>query len=193
MQIIWYGGSCFKITSSETIILTDPFSPQKSGFKNPKISSPGIIIFSSEEEKIKTPSENFLIFTPGEYEIKNVFIKGIPHFEKKKLKIIYQIEIEELKICFLGKISERLTDEELEKLDEINILLLPVLNKETAKIINEIEPNIIIPSCWKDEKELDPFLKETGFKKGGFLDKFKINKKDILKEKIEFFILKPHI
>lgn len=199
MQIIWYGQSCFKIISSEMIILTNPFSPEVAGFKNPKISSSGIIIFSSLEEKKKTPADNFLIFTPGEYEVKNIFIRGISHFGGKNLRTIYQLNLEGLKVCFLGALSEKLNNEELEKLGETNILLLPVSDKKTinfkeaAEIVNEVQPNLIIPSCWKDEKELLPFIKETGVKKESVLDKLKIKKKDLSDEKIEFFILKPNI
>jgi len=197
MQIIWYGQNCFKIISPEVTILTDPFSPQKVGLKNPKIGNEGIIIFSSVEEKKITPPNNFVVFTPGEYEIKNVLIYGLPHFEGKELKTIYQLDIEEIKVCFLGEISQKPKDEELEKLGKINILILPVSGKKTispqeaAEVVNEIQPNLIIPSGWQDEKELLPFIKKTGIKKEAIVDKLKIKKKDFSDEKIRFFILRP--
>jgi L-ascorbate metabolism protein UlaG (beta-lactamase superfamily) len=189
MQIVWYGKTCFKIIFQEADILTDPFSPKKDGFKNPKITS-SIVIFSEKPEKIEESSEkNFFILNPGEYEIKDIFIFGFPHFEKEILKTIYKIEAEEIKICFLGEISKNLTDEEIEKLGEVDILIFPVSFKDNLELINKIEPSIIIPSCWQKEKDLNLLFKEFGFKKEP-LEKFKIKKKEIKKEKVEFVPLK---
>ncbi|MFN3301876.1 MAG: MBL fold metallo-hydrolase [Patescibacteria group bacterium] len=197
MQIIWYGESCFKIIYQNLSLLTDPFSPQKKGFKNPRITSE-IVIFSSPEElkdnkKISGP---FVFSGPGEYEIKNIFIQGFPHFEKKKLKTIYKLEGENINICFLGNITKRLNDEILEKLGDVEIVLLPIGEKRIEslairELIDEIQPKLILPSCWQKEKEVLDFAEKIGFKKGNFLDKLKIRKKDLLQEKIELVILKP--
>lgn len=200
MQIIWYGGSCFKITSQEVSLLTNPFSPQKMGFKNPRITSE-IIIFSSFPEELKNNkriSESFIISGPGEYEIKDIFIQGIPHLERKILKTIYKLEIENIKICFLGEIIKALDNEELEKLGEIDLILLPISEKrieflKIQELISEIQPSLIIPSDWRDEKELANFSKEIGFKREEFLEKLKIKKKDLSQEKTEFVVLKPNI
>ncbi len=194
MQIIWYGKTCFKIISSQISILTDPFSPSQAGFKNPRINSE-IVIFSSSQNfknKIETFPNTFSFSTPGEYEIKNIFIYGIPRFENNFLKTIYKIETENIKLCFLGEISKTLKDEEIEKIGEVDILLFPISLKENLGLINKIEPGIAIPSCWKEKKELNYLIKEFGLKQEMDLDKLKIKKKDILEDKTRFVILTPY-
>lgn len=196
MQIIWYGANCFKLISSEITILTDPFSPEKLGFKNPRITSE-IVILSSPEEGKKVSTEAFILSTPGEVGIKDVFIYGLPHFEGKILKTIYKLNIEDLKICFLGEISNSLTDEELDRLGEIDILILPISKKtlsssKAIEVVNGIEPTLIIPSSWKDKSEILEFIKEIGTKSAEEMEKLKIRKKDLVEEKIEVVILKPN-
>ncbi len=198
MQIIWYANTCFKIISSGVTIITNPFSPKDLGFKNPRITSE-IVIFSSEEEikEKKDFSGHLVLSNPGEYEIKNIFIYGIPHFEGKNLKTIYLLNLENIKICFFGEVFKNLTDKEIEKLYEVDIVILPLFDKnlidQTIKMINKIQPSIIIPVYKKEENELLPFLKKFSLKKIEKLEKLKIKKNEILKEKKKLVILKPNL
>lgn len=198
MQIIWYGAHCFKLISPEVTILTDPFSPAKLGFKNPRITSEIVIFSSSQQEEKKISSETFILSTPGEVGIKDVFIYGLPHFEGKNLKTIFKLNIEDLKICFLGEIAEALADEEVEKLGEVDILILPISKntlsfKKALEIVKEIEPTLIIPQYGKDKNEISEFVKELGKKNLEEIDKLKIKKKDLVDDKTEIIILKPNL
>lgn len=202
MQIIYYGGSCFKIISNELNILIDPFSPQNYGFKNPRLTSE-IVLFSDPsflKKKEGEKSDIFFINTPGEYEIKNVFIVGFPVFEKNNLKTIYKIESEEIKVCFLNEFFKQLVFEEFKKIGETDILLFPLFPsqsfKEITKIIKELQPKIIISYFLEEkskEKIIDKFAKEIGWKKIERMPKLKIKKKDLSLEKKELIILEPTI
>jgi len=197
MQINWYGTSCFKIIDQEVSVLTDPLSPEKSGLKNPRITS-DIIILSSPEDGKNISSDAFVFKTAGEAEIKEVFIQGVVHFDKKIFKPLYKITVEDLRICFLGELNEELSEEELDKLGEVDVLLVPFNNKildfkKTKEIINALEPSLIIPSCWKNQKELFGFVKEIGLKIKEETDKLRIKKKDLSTEKTELIVLKPGI
>lgn len=199
MQFSWYGASCFKLIFSETVISTDPFSPAKSGFKNPRINCDAIVFSSLPEdfkkELKKISDETFVVSTPGEIGIKNVFIYGLPHFEGKDLKIIYKIVAENLKICFLGEITSQLTTEEIEKMGEVDILILPVSSKifsdkKVKETINNIEPKIVIPCCWRKKEDLADLIKEIGSKNIEEVERLKIKKKDLVENKIKLFILR---
>lgn len=197
MQLSWYGANCFKLISSETTILIDPFSPAKSGFKNPRTKC-DIIVFSClsedfKKELKKISDETFIVSTPGEVGIKNIFICGIPHFEGKQLKIIYKITAENLKICFWGEAINQLTTEELDKIGEVDILVLPVSSKmisskRVAEIINDIEPGMVIPCSWKNKNDLADLIKEIGPKNTEEVEKLKIKKKDLVEGKIKLII-----
>ncbi|MFH1392737.1 MAG: hypothetical protein ABIG90_03685 [bacterium] len=74
--------------------------------------------------------DDFVINSPGEYEIKNIFVEAInPE--------ICLIMLENTRICCLNK--SKLTDKELEKIGNIDILLAD--NKDLA---SEIEPSLVI-------------------------------------------------
>ncbi|MCX7779200.1 MAG: MBL fold metallo-hydrolase [Patescibacteria group bacterium] len=203
MQIIWYGESCFKIITNELSILTDPFSPAAQGLKNPRLTSE-IVVFSNPATLKKKEEEKnnfFLISMPGEYEIKNIFIFSLPHQENNLLKLIYKIETEEIKICFWGEISKEPASEELEKLGEVDVLLIsfaPSLSlKEIVKTIKEIQPKIVIPHSLKikenkiDLKIIEKFTQEMGWRKFEKTAKLKIRKKDLSLGKTGLIILEP--
>jgi len=199
MYITWYGQSSFKIESKNISVLLDPYSAKNVGLRGPNLKS-DIIIFSKKEKRKKIFDEGiFLIDGPGEYETKNVFVYG---FSVEEDKTIYLIEIEQVKIGYLGEINKLLKLEMIEKLNDIDLLIIPVGNrklflsaKNSMKIIKEIEPAIIIPSCYQlpDLKiRLDPlksFLQEVGIKKIVPVNKLRLKKSDITEQKMSIVVL----
>jgi len=216
MQIIWHGQSLFEIITtpqknSQLRIVVDPFD-ETIGLKIPKLEADILLITHSHRDhnNVKAVSgKPFLIEGPGEYEIRGVFIQGIQswHDDKQGLErggnTIYLIESEEINICHLGNLGQKeLTSEQLEKIGEIDILMIPVGGivtidgKEAVKIISQIEPKIIIPMHYslphlKSKLEgVDKFLKAANSKKIEPLAKLSIKKKDISEEEAKIIILK---
>ncbi len=211
-------------------IAIDPFS-EEIGLKLPKLEADIVLTTHShyDHNKIKAVSGGpFLIAGPGEYEIKNVFIQGIhslgaakprlagdetkfqrPWHDNSKGKergenTIYTIEAEDLKLCHLGDLGQKeLTEEQLEKIAEVDILMIPVGGiytisaKEALKIMSQIEPKIIIPMHYALPKlkikldGLDKFLKLLGIKSITPENKLSIKKKDISSEEAKIIVLKP--
>ena len=119
---------------------------------------------------------------PGEYEIGGVLIIGIATFhdkekgEKRGKNTVYLLEIDEITICHLGDLGHVLTGEQVEEIDDVDVLLLPVggvstINAATAaEVVRQIEPKVVIPMHYQTpalKKELEPvgkFLKEIGAK-----------------------------
>jgi len=211
MVITWYGQSCFKIQSGETVIFVDPFN-KDIGLVPPRGQAHIVAISHQHQDHNNFESltgEPLIIDGPGEYETKNVNIKGIFSYhddvEGKKLGIntIYIIEVENVKICHLGDLGQKkLTDEQLEKIDEVDILMIPVGGNFTidgeaaAEIINQIEPKIVIPMHYKIAglnikiDNADLFLKEMGVSKKEATDKLTIKKKDLPQEETEVVVMK---
>jgi L-ascorbate metabolism protein UlaG (beta-lactamase superfamily) len=218
MKIIWYGQSLFELIAKsrkndEVKIVIDPFD-ESLGLKVPKLEA-NILLVSHDHydhSNIKAVSGSpFLIEGPGEYEVKGVYIKGIPAFHdnssgKERGRItIFTIETEELKICHLSDFGQaELTEQQLEEIGEVNVLMSPVGGvytvgpKEASRIINQIEPQIIIPMHYRIPKlkekleELDKFLKVMGIKNQEYLNKLSIKKRDISEEKSKVIALKPN-
>ena len=228
MNIIWYGQSFFQILSQkgkgkQVKIVIDPFN-EKIGLKPPLLEADILLISHSHEnhnniKAIKgSPSQisgklerasPFLIQGPGEYEIKEVFIEGIPAFhdalagKERGKTTIYTIEIEGMKICHLGDLGQKeLSDEQSEQIGNVDILMIPIGGiytisaKEAAKIISQIEPKIVIPMHYQIPKlkikleGLDKFLKTMGVKSPEILNKFSIQQKNLPTEGMKIVVLK---
>lgn len=215
MKIIWHGQSLFEIIvparqGEETKIVIDPFD-ESYGLKLPKLQA-DILLVSHEHKDHSNVSgvsgDYFLIEDPGEYEIKGVYVKGIPAFHdfssgKERGKItMFKILAEEIKICHLSDLGQKeLTEQQLDEIGEVDILLIPVggnytiAAKEASTIINQIEPKIVIPMHYQIPKlklkleELDKFLKVMGTKDPEKLSKLSIKKKELLEEGMKIIVL----
>ncbi len=145
----------------------------------------------------KTP---FTILGPGEYEVKEVFVKGFPSVSQyggsDRMNTVYTVILEDLRICFLGALSTTsLPPETLEAMGDIDILFVPVGGdgvlspKDAHKLSVSLEPHCIIPMHYTKET-LAAFLKEEGVSAEP-LDKLTIKKKDVLEKEGEIFVLTP--
>ncbi len=206
MYFSWYGQACFKFQSGERIIICDPFGPRRAGLRRPQLKADIFILplFDVIEDISllkKEGGEVFIISGPGEYEVKGVFIYGIKTPQKKP---IFLINLEDIKIGYLGEINLPLEPEEIKNLGEPDVLILPVGNKKTAlsptkavELVEQIEPAIIIPCCYRLEgiktelEPLDKFSKELGVKEIEKLEKFRLKKNEINKEKMRLVVLNP--
>ncbi|MFC1630239.1 MBL fold metallo-hydrolase [Patescibacteria group bacterium] len=206
MTIAWHGQSCFHITFSrrkeeKISLVTDPFS-QETGLRLPKLTAD--ILLSSYNSNTKGVLGNpFLITGPGEYEIKGVFVRGIEGFQGKEKVTLFAIEGEDVRICFLGNLSQKeLTPEQLDAIGDVDILMIPVGGGKTisaaevSKIISQLEPKIVIPMNYHIPKlkvrleKLDKFLKAIGAKSPETATKLTLKKKD-LPPGLKVKVLKP--
>ncbi len=198
MTISWKGFNYFKLQNSTRTIVLNPYSLDKSTKFN-KFKS-DIVLFSdpSKVSKVKFNKEAFSIFSPGEYETNDVFIYG----RKIDKNIIYLIICDGMKIAFLGEFGhQELSDKDLELIEGADILILPVgggdltTPKEANKIIHQVEPRVIIPSCHSagtfklKAENINNFVKEFGAK-AETENSFKIQKKNLPQDEMKLIILK---
>lgn len=219
MYITWYGQSCFKIQAKslfqEVVLICDPFEP-KIGLKLPKIKADIVTIshahfdhnFLGKIEGRNLNEKPFVIAGPGEYEIKNTLIYGIPSWHdneqgsKRGENTIYLIETEGISLAHLGDLGQKeLSQTQLEQLEKVDVLMIPVGGvytidaKQATVIISQIEPRIVIPMHYKIQglniklETIDKFLKEIGAKKEE-VGKLKITKKDLPQEETKVVVLK---
>lgn len=128
---------------------------------------------------------NFVVRGPGEYEVKDVVIKGfMSEGPEKKVNTIYMISFEGMNLCFLGALANPgLPSNTLENLEDIDILFVPVggegmLDAAAAyKLAVSLEPSVIIPMHYSTET-LKKFLKEAG-EDVAPIDKLVVKKKDL--------------
>ncbi|MFH1112003.1 MAG: MBL fold metallo-hydrolase [Patescibacteria group bacterium] len=217
MNIEWFGQSCIKIQTKpgpngEVTVIFDPFDPAKVGLKLPKLSGDIVAITHDHFDHnylAGVSGDYFLIKGPGEYEVKQTFIYGIPGFHdntggsERGPITMYLLESEGMLLAHMGDLGQtQLTDEQLEQLEGVDILILPVGGvytidaKQAVEIISQIEPRIVIPIHYAlpgskiKLDNLDKFLKVMGIKNSEAVAKFKISKKDLPVEETKVIVLK---
>ncbi len=198
MEVKYFGNSCFRIKGKDIVLITNPFNSSL-GIKLSGLTA-DLVLFSSKKDSKENSSlvkdalnrkETFIIDEPGEYEVGGAFVLAIP-FDNKT---IYIITVDGMRLAFLGEISQKIAEKELEEIDGVDILFLPVggnsviTEKQAAYIQEKIQPNIIIPMSFKipslkmEFNEVDEFLKEVGAEGLNPVDKLLIAKDRLPLEK----------
>jgi len=217
-KIYWAGQSCFQVSVSNSRdhsadIVIDPYG-EDTGFKLPNLSADIVLVTHNHKDHNNVKGVKgtpFLVAGPGEYEVKGVFIQGIPSFhddvegKERGLNTIYVFEAEDMRFCHLGDLGQKqLTDEQLEKIDGIDVLMIPVGGSYTIdssaaqKIIGQIEPKIVIPMHFAGPKsnskldDISKFLKTMGKPSIAPVDKLIVKESTMPKEgAMEIVVLNP--
>lgn len=195
MQIQYFGLSSFKLSSKDVTSIIDPFS-KESGLTPPR-GAADLLILSEKDNELYSAStgisgEPFIIDGPGEFDVKDHTVTGIPvKTDDGRVVTIYLIELEGIKILHMAHIKKLSLDkDEIEDLGSIDVLLVPVGGDsvldydEAAKAVNFIEPRIVVPMHYQTDglklklASAEKFLKELGGKEEK-LDKLSLKKKDL--------------
>lgn len=181
MIITYLGGAFVKVQFGDTVLAFNPIS-KDSKLKPAKFGADVVLVSVNHEDMNGVDQVSFgekkpfIISGPGEYEIKQVFIKGLPsktsYGGEDRINTIYTVALEGMNICFLGAVNTvELPKETDEAIEAVDILFVPIggegtLNPTNAyKLAVSLEPKIIIPIIYDDNKSkenLKAFLKEAG-------------------------------
>lgn len=210
MQIFWHGFTCIRIEATykdtQSTLVTDPYESNR-GLRFPRTLKPEIVALSKKaEDDFKLDafqSEPFVISTPGEFEVQGIFVYAIPTTKKDEKdygRIMYRFEAEDISVGFIGEMHRALDEEEIERLGNIDILLLPVgggdymTPKQASETIQLVEPRMVIPLAHhvKGVKEklgtADSFCKELVCTRED-ANKLKIKKKDLPADELVVTVL----
>lgn len=212
MEITYIGHSCFKIKGQNLTLVTDPFDGSI-GYKVPKLKA-DVLLMSHDHfdhaNKDAVSDYKLLIDGPGEYEASGVTIIGLPTFHDDSLGVdrgkntIYAITIDNFTILHLGDLGHELSKETLERLPEIDVLMVPIggiytIDAKTAvKVISSIEPSYVIPMHYQTAElklgesldTLEKFMDEMGLETHKTLDMLKLSKRGDVSEETEVVVLK---
>ncbi len=216
MQIQYYGHSCFKITTKpagrgqdDVVIFIDPFD-KSVGLRPPQGNANLVLVTHDHPDHNNVEAlkgEPSVIDIPGEYSVKGVNIMGISAYHDAKegaergQNTIFVLESEEMRICHLGDLGHDLTEKQLEVINGVDILMVPIGGKYTidgekaCDVVRKIEPNMVVPMHYKingstvdvaDEKK---FCSEMGNCPKDKISKFNIKKKDLEEKNMEVVLM----
>ena len=206
MQINYLGHSCFKIKGKNSTLLTDPFD-KFVGFPMPKTKAEIVTISHQHKDHNcldNIEGEPFIIQAPGEYEVGDVSVFSLKTFHddvkgaQRGTNVIYNIQMEDISLCHLGDLGHKLNDRQLEKVNGVDVLFVPVGGvftlgpKQVIEVINQIEPAIIIPMHYRTSRHdqdkfgklfsLKDFLAEIGAPEAQAQEKLVISKTSLPEE-----------
>ena len=163
MEITWFGRSCFRLRGRGASVITDPFSPD-TGYRLPRMSASLVTVSHDDEGHNYTRivrDRPYIVEGPGEYEVGGIFVIGVGTYHDNKQgaehgkNTAYLIEFEEIAICHLGDLGHLPTQEQIEELDGIDILMLPVGGRDVltsaraAEVVSLLEPQLVIPMRYR--------------------------------------------
>lgn len=217
MHIIWKGQTCFNLLVSQNkgeqiSLVIDPFDTSTET-KISRVKSDIILSTQiTEKDNLVTGSDELVhvIDGPGEYEIKEIYIKGVacpPSISKDKEganNTIFTVEAEGMNVCHLGLFNQKeLTPAQLEEIGDVDVLLIPVGDggytvdgNDAAAIVTQIEPKIVIPMFYHlpDYKlKIDgpeKFIKAMG-EDPEKMEKLLIKQKDLPDDTTKLVVLTP--
>jgi L-ascorbate metabolism protein UlaG (beta-lactamase superfamily) len=216
MNIQYYGHSCFKITAKpagrgqdDVTIFIDPFD-KSVGLRPPQGNADLALVTHDHHDHNNVSAlrgEPRVIDIPGEYSVKGVNIIGINSYHDNKegkergLNTIYIIEAEDIRICHLGDLGTELNEKQLDQIDGVDILMIPIGGKYTidgekaAEIAKKVEPGIIIPIHYKikgstmDVEDEKKFCNELGNCPQNKVSKLNIKKKELEGKSMEIILM----
>lgn len=175
------GGNSVVFASKKVSLMMDP-KLSLVGLKDIKTKDEVELV---TESRFQVPNSDarIIIDGPGEYEVGDFTIKGIAatrHIDtpdQEKLSTIYRVECGDVKTAVVGNIDPKLTEEQLEAIGVVDILVLPVGGggytldaTSAAAIVRSVEPKVVVPihyagaglSYEVPQEQLAPFVSELG-------------------------------
>lgn len=206
MDILWHGNNCFTLKTKTATAVINPYKDGK-GLKLPELTGEVAVVTGTLEgndnvEAVKGSPK--VIDWPGEYEVAGIVMTATRSPETDGF--FFTLVGDNTRVCYLENVGKKLEEELVDKIGDVDVLILPVggpegMGAETAhSIVETIEPRCVIPMYFDVEgssaglSSPDAFLKLVGASGIAALDKFSIIGHGSLREdKTECVLLKPQV
>jgi L-ascorbate metabolism protein UlaG (beta-lactamase superfamily) len=180
-EIEYKGANCVVISTKKGTIITDP-KLSLVGLKDLTLKD-NIELATEARFALNSPDARLSIEGPGEYGVANFDITGIAaqrHLDAESdpfISTIYRVEVGDVRIAVVGNIYEKLSDEQLEEIGVVDIVVIPVGGNGytldatgAAGLVRKIDPKVVIPVHYADkalkyevaQDPLELFVKELG-------------------------------
>lgn len=175
MDISYIGHSCFRLRGKTGTVIMDPFV-NSGKMVLPKLSADLVTASHQHEDhnavdKVGATSKRdkpFIIDAPGEYEVGEISVFGIPSYHdsekgaERGRNIMFVVRLDNITVGHLGDLGHLLTASQVDALGKLDVLCIPVGGvytidaKQAIETIKMIEPSYVIPMHYKtpDHDEL---------------------------------------
>ncbi len=170
MKVKWNGHASFTITAEDgTVLVTDPYDPSGYG---------GVLTYTVVSDRADAvlvshdhADHNYVEGLSGSPEVirsskefKGIKIKAVETFHdesngsERGKNMVFSMSVENIDICFSGDLGHQLSDEQINAIGNVDILMVPVggtftLDAEgAAKLTADLKPAIVIPMHYRTAK-----------------------------------------
>lgn len=192
-DIEYKGGNTVVITTKKMSVVFDP-KLSLVGLKDISVKD-GVQVATEPRFATQDDSYRLAIEGPGEYEVADVSIKGIPvqrHIDTEEVApaaTVYQLQIGGVRIAVIGNIAPKLSEDQLEKIGVVDLVIIPVGGggytldaTSAATLVRQLEPKGVIPVHYADstlkyevpQEKLDVFTEELGAPVEESVSKYKV-------------------
>ncbi len=202
MIITPLGRQAFKLQYGDLTLVTNPIAEKG---EMPRFGADIALVtldhehYNGSELLSRGDTQPFVIDGAGDYEVKEIFIKGagvpVTYDKENLINTVYSLVLDGISIGFLGTLSSKeLSSEAKEVVGQPDVLFVSLGSElgasETYALATTFDPGIIIPMDFQnDQKKLEQFLKEAG-SKAESLEKLTLKKKDLDGKEAEVVLLK---
>lgn len=204
MEIVSFGETCLRLRGREGIVVANAFprivGPTGRGLTADICTyshvdgqaSLGLAAAGSglrrkssvtETDRMPVPTSlesAFLLHSPGEYEIHQVLITGVPTFRDEQHgaergpNICFVYELDGLHVIHLGDIGHVLSEADLGEIGAVDVVCVPIGGSlpaaRAAELVTQLDANLIVPMALDDaggsSGELQRFLHEMSVQHG---------------------------
>lgn len=166
-------------------------NPSAEMIKDNKFQSRIFVFLSKDSGFVDLQDNKLMINGPGEYEVGGVEILG---FKGGVSETLYTINMEGVLVCVVGDIEEALSDKRIEKIDNVDVLIVSIKDRKDVSnkmIIDWAKKwgvNYLIPINYNDE-ELKKALDDMDMEGLEPIDSLKVEKEN-LPDGMEVVVLK---
>jgi L-ascorbate metabolism protein UlaG (beta-lactamase superfamily) len=186
MEITYLGQSCVRLRGRETQVIVDPPDGQLPGLGR---ATPELIVRTegrTDPDRLRhRDGASQEIAGPGEFEVRGVTVRGV---DTGGGRTIMRVEIDDVGVVSVGRLDRQLTEEEIDALGHVDVLLAPVGGGDVlapaaaTKLVSALSPAVVIPVRYRspqspgsgDYEPIDTFAKEMGLAEGSYESQAKL-------------------
>lgn len=179
LEIEYKGANTVVLSTKNATIVADP-KLSVAGLKDVVVKD-AIEVATEERFALNSEGAKLHIEGPGEYGVADFDISGIPaqrHLDSEhdpKKSTMYRIEAAGIRIALVGNIYEKISEEQLEGLGVVDVLIIPVGgggytldDVGAATITRQVDPKVVVPVHYADsalkyevpQADLEEFVKQ---------------------------------
>lgn len=178
-DIEYKGANAIVFATKKVRVVFDP-NLAVAGAKNVSVKD-SIEVVTEDRFAVTDPAPRLLLNSPGEYEVGDVAISGIParrHIDTDadgEKSTIYKISVGDVRGVVIGNIQPKLSDDQLEDIGVVDFAIIPVGGSgytldavSASSMVRQLDPKVVIPVHYADpyinyevpQSGVEDFMKE---------------------------------